>query len=203
MLSDIFPTGFECGVLNGQVKPGDTVAIVGAGPIGLATLLTAQFYSPSEIIMIDTDVNRLEVSKKFGATQLVQNSQGNAVEKIMELTANRGVDVAVEAVGIPATFDICQAIVAAGGFIANVGVHGKPVQLNLEKLWAHNITLTTRLVDTVTTPMLLKTVVSGKLQPKQLITHHFMLDQVMDAYDTFGNAMKEEALKVIITNNSE
>ncbi len=202
MLSDILPTGFECGILNGQVKPGDTVAIIGAGPIGLATLLTAQFYSPAEVIMIDNDDNRLKVAKMFGATQVVNNGLGNATEKIMALTANRGVDVAIEAVGIPASFDICQEIVTAGGHIANVGVHGKPVQLNLDKLWAQNITLTTRLVDTVTTPVLLKAVVSGKLQSKQLITHHFTLDQVMQAYDTFGNAMKEQALKVIITTNS-
>ena len=200
MLSDILPTGFECGVLNGQVKPGDTVAIIGAGPIGLAILLTAQFYSPAEIIMVDNDDNRLQAAKTLGATQVINNTNGDATEKIMALTANRGVDVAVEAIGIPASFDICQAIVTAGGHIANVGVHGKAVQLNLDKLWAQNITLTTRLVDTVTTPMLLKTVVSGKLQPQQLITHHFMLDQIMQAYDTFGNAMKEDALKVIITN---
>jgi alcohol dehydrogenase len=200
MLSDILPTGFECGVLNGQIKPGDTVAIVGAGPIGLATLLTAQFYSPAEIFMVDNDDNRLEAAKKFGATQVISNGLGNAAEKIMALTNQRGVDVAIEAVGIPATFDICQAIVAAGGHIANVGVHGKPVHLNLDTLWAHNITLTTGLVDTVTTPMLLKTVVSGKLQPGQLITHHFMLDEMMQAYDTFGDAMKAAALKVIITN---
>ena len=201
MLSDVLPTGFECGVLNGQIKPGDTVAIIGAGPIGLAVLLTAQFYSPSEVIMVDNDSNRLKVAKKFGATQVIHNDLGNAAEKIMALTNNRGVDVAVEAIGIPASFDICQAVVAAGGHIANVGVHGKPVQLNLDKLWAQNITLTTRLVDTLTTPMLLKTVVSGKLQAKQLITHHFTLDEVMQAYDTFDGAMKEEALKVIITNN--
>ena len=200
MLSDILPTGFECGVLNGQVKPGDTMAIVGGGPIGLAALLTAQFYSPAEIIMVDVDDNRLAVAMKFGATKAVNNSDGKGVEKVMALTGNRGVDVAMEAVGIPASFDICQAIVAAGGHIANIGVHGKPVQLNLDKLWAHNITLTTRLVDTVTTPMLLKTVVSGKLQPRRLITHHFALNDVMQAYDTFGNAMKERALKVIITN---
>ena len=200
MLSDILPTGFECGVLNGQIKPGDTVAIIGAGPIGLAVILTAQFYSPSEIIVVDNDDNRLEVAKKFGATQVIHNDLGNAAEKIMALTNNRGVDVAVEAIGIPSSFDICQAIVTAGGHIANVGVHGKPVQLNLDKLWAQNITLTTQLVDTVTTPMLLKTVMSGKLQPSQFITHHFTLDEVMQAYDTFGNAMKEEALKVIITN---
>jgi alcohol dehydrogenase len=200
MLSDILPTGFECGVLNGQIKPGDTVAVIGAGPIGLAVLLTAQFYSPAAVIMVDNDSNRLEIAKKFGATQVIHNDLGNAAEKIMALTNNRGVDVAVEAIGIPSSFDICQEIVTAGGHIANVGVHGKPVQLNLDKLWSQNITLTTQLVDTVTTPMLLKTVVSGKLQPQQLITHHFTLDEVMQAYDTFGDAMKEEALKVIITN---
>ena len=201
MLSDILPTGFECGVLNGQVKPGDTVAIIGAGPIGLAALLTAQFYSPAEIIMVDTDDNRLEVSKKFGATQVVNNTDGKAVEKIMALSAGRGVDVAMEAIGIPASFDICQSIVTAGGRIANIGVHGKSVQLNLDKLWAHNITLTTRLVDTVTTPMLLKTVASGKVQPQQLITHHFTLGEMLKAYDTFGNAMRERALKIIIRSD--
>jgi alcohol dehydrogenase len=201
MLSDILPTGFECGVLNGQVKPGDTVAIIGAGPVGMAILLTAQFYSPAEIIVVDNDDNRLRVAKKLGATQVVNNRLGNAAEKIMTLTADRGVDVAIEAVGMPESFDICQEIVAAGGHIANVGVHGKPVQLNLDKLWAQNITLTTRLVDTVTTLMLLKTVASGKLQPKHLITHRFTLDQTMQAYDTFGNAMKEHTLKVIISNN--
>jgi alcohol dehydrogenase len=200
MLSDILPTGFECGVLNGQVKPGDTVAIVGAGPIGLATMLTAQFYSPAEIIMIDIDDNRLEVATKFGATKTINNSDGKAVEKIMTLTDNRGVDVAVEAIGMTSSFDICQAIVTAGGHIANIGVHGTPVQLNLDKLWSHNITLTTRLVDTVTTPMLLKTVQSGKVQPNRLITHHFTLTDIMLAYATFGNAMQERALKVIITN---
>jgi len=201
MLSDILPTGFECGVLNGQVKPGDTVAIVGGGPIGLATLLTAQFYSPAEIIMVDVDDNRLEVSKRFGATKVVNNSDGKAVEKVMALTGNKGVDVAIEAIGMSVSFDICQAIVTAGGHIANIGVHGKPVQLNMDKLWSHNITLTTRLVDTVTTPMLLKTVMSGRIQPAQLITHHFALDDVMQAYNTFGNAMKERALKVIITTD--
>ena len=200
MLSDILPTGFECGVLNGQVKPGDTVAIVGSGPIGLAALLTAQFYSPAEIIMIDIDDNRLDISKKFGATKVVNNKDGKAAEKVMAMTNNKGVDVAIEALGMSVSFDVCQAIVTAGGHIDNIGVHGKPVQLNIDKLWSHNITLTTRLVDTVTTPMLLKTVGSGKLQPKQLITHHFTLNEVMKAYDTFGNAMKERALKIIITN---
>ena len=200
MLSDILPTGFECGVLNGQVKPGDSVAIIGAGPIGLAALLTAQFYSPAQIIMVDNDDNRLQIARSYGATQVINNSLGNAAEKIMVLTGHRGVDVAVEAIGIPASFDICQEIVTPGGHIANVGVHGKPVQLNLDKLWSQNITLTTRLVDTVSTPMLMKTVASGKLQPQQLITHHFTLDQVMQAYDTFGDAANTHALKVIITN---
>jgi len=198
MLSDILPTGFECGVLNGQVKPGDTVAIVGAGPIGLAALLTAQFYAPAEIVMIDLDENRLRVARSLGGTQTVNSSDGQAVQKVMDLTAGAGVDVAIEAVGIPATFDICQAILAPGGRLANVGVHGKPVELHLERLWAHNVTLTTRLVDTVTTPMLLKLVRAGRLQPKALVTHRFALADVMKAYDTFGNAAKERALKVIL-----
>ena len=198
MLSDILPTGFECGVLNGQIKPGDTVAIVGAGPVGLAALLTAQFYSPAEIIMIDMDDNRLEVAKKFGATKTVNSKDGKARDKVRKFTAEKGVDVAIEAVGIPATFELCEDIIAAGGHIANVGVHGKSVDLHLEKLWSQNITITTRLVDTVTTPMLLKIVVAGKLRPKQLITHEFKLNDIMKAYDTFGNAAKEKALKVLM-----
>ena len=201
MLSDILPTGYECGVLNGAVKPGDTVAIIGAGPVGLAALLTAQFYAPDEIIMVDVDDNRLQVAQKLGATQIINNSDGQAVEKVMALTERRGVDVAMEAVGIPASFDVCQRIVAAGGHIANIGVHGQPVQLNLDTLWAHNITLNTRLVDTVTTPMLLKKVLSGKVAPRQLITHRFKLDDIMTAYDTFSHAMRERALKVLITND--
>jgi alcohol dehydrogenase len=200
MLSDILPTGFECGVLNGQVKPGDTVAIVGAGPIGLASLLTAQFYSPAQVIMVDLDANRLEVSRSFGATSIVDGSDGKAVEKVLALTGGAGVDVVIEAVGVPATFDICQRVVAPGGRIANVGVHGKPVSLELERLWSHNITLTTRLVDTVTTPMLLKVVQSGKVKPAKLVTHRFALADVMKAYDVFGNAAKERALKVVLAN---
>jgi alcohol dehydrogenase len=198
MLSDILPTGFECGVLNGQVKPGDTVAIVGAGPIGLAALLTAQLYSPAEIVSIDVDQNRLAVARSFGATSVVDSSDGKAPEKIMALTAGKGVDVAIEAVGAPATFDICQSILAPGGHLANIGVHGKPVTLHLEKLWDRNITLTTRLVDTITTPMLFKLVQSGRLEPKKLVTHRFALADVMKAYDTFGNAAQERALKVIL-----
>jgi len=165
MLSDILPTGFECGVLNGQVKPGDTVAIVGAGPIGLAVMRTAQFYSPAAIFMIDLDDKRLAVAKQLGATTLINSADGHAAHHVMEMTEGAGVDVAIEAVGIPATFNICQAIVASGGRIANVGVHGKPVEMHMEKLWDRNISFTTRLVDTVTTPMLLKVVRSGKLHP--------------------------------------
>ncbi|ABS24538.1 zinc-dependent alcohol dehydrogenase family protein [Anaeromyxobacter sp. Fw109-5] len=198
MLSDILPTGFEVGVRNGAVKPGDSVAIVGAGPIGLAALVTAQFYSPAELIMVDLDDNRLEVAKRLGATRAVNSGDGKAVEKVMALTGGKGVDVAIEAVGIPATFDVCQDIVAAGGHVANVGVHGKSVSLKLEKLWIHNVTITTGLVDTNTTPMLLKTVVAGRLAPRELITHEFALDDVMKAYETFGNAAKERALKVLI-----
>jgi alcohol dehydrogenase len=200
MLSDILPTGFECGVLNGQVKPGDTVAIVGAGPIGLAALMTAQLYSPAEIVMVDLDPKRLEVARTLGATRLVSSADGKAVEGVMALTGGVGVDVAIEAVGIPATFDICQSIVAPGGRIANIGVHGKPVQLHMEKLWSHNITLTTRLVDTAATPTLMKMVETGRLQPKKLATHRFQLEDVMKAYDTFGNAAREGALKVILRN---
>ena len=200
MLSDIFPTGFECGVLNGQIKPGDTVAIVGAGPIGLATLITSQFYSPAQIIMIDIDDNRLQVSKALGATKIIKSVNGITAEQVMKLTDGKGVDVAIEAVGIPSTFEICESIIKAGGHIANVGVHGKSVELHLEKLWARNITITTRLVDTVTTPMLLKMAQSGKLHPEQLVTHRFKLSEIMKAYDIFGDAAKEKALKVILAN---
>jgi len=198
MLSDILPTGFECGVLKGQVKPGDTVAIIGAGPVGLAVLLAAQFYSPAEIIMVDIDDHRLEVAMQLGATRTVNSKDGKASEAVRALTGGRGVDVAIEAVGIPSTFEMCQDIVTAGGFIANVGVHGVGVALKLEKLWAHNITITTRLVDTVTIPMLLKSVVAGRLQPRPLITHEFTLGDMMKAYDAFGDAAQGKVLKVIV-----
>ncbi len=198
MLSDILPTGFECGVLNGKVHPGGTVAIVGSGPVGMAALLTAQFYSPAEIIMIDLDDSRLEIAKRFGATSSINSADGNAVAALMKMTGGRGVDTAIEAVGIPATFEICEGIVAPGGVIANVGVHGVPVPLHLERLWDRNIAITTRLVDTSSTPMLLKILKSGKIDPKRLITHHFKLDQILDAYATFGDAAKTHALKVIL-----
>ena len=198
MLSDILPTGFECGVLNGKVQPGSTVAIIGAGPIGLAALLTAQFYAPAQIIMIDLDENRLATSLRFGATHTINSSDGKAAEALMALTEGRGVDTAIEAVGIAATFELCQDVIGAGGVIANIGVHGTSATLHLERLWDRNITMTTRLVDTVSTPMLLKALCSHKLDPAVLITHRFKFAGILDAYDTFGNAARSCALKVII-----
>ena len=198
MLSDILPTGYECGVLNGKVSPGSTVAIVGANPIGLASLLTAQFYSPAVIIMIDLDDNRLEVSKKFGATHVINSGKEDVIEKIKEITGGRGVDTAVEAVGIPSTFVLCQKMISPGGTIANVGVHGVKVDLHLEDLWARNITITTGLVDTFSTPMLLKTVQSEKIDPGLLITHTFKFSDILEAYDVFSKAADTKALKVIL-----
>ena len=198
MLSDILPTGFECGVLNGKVAPGASVAIVGAGPIGLATLLTAQLYSPAQIIMIDLDVGRLDIARKFGATHTVNSTAGDTAAAVMALTEGRGVDTAIEAVGIPATFLLCQDIVGPGGIVANIGVHGQVAELHLERLWAKNIAITTRLVDTVSTPMLLKTVLSRKIDPVRLITHRFKFDQFLQAYETFDHAADTGALKVII-----
>ena len=198
MLSDILPTGFECGVLNGKVQPGSSVAIVGAGPVGLAALLTAQFYAPARIVMIDLDEHRLETSRRFGATDTVNSLQQDAAAAVLALTDGRGVDTAIEAVGIPATFGLCEAIVAAGGTLANVGVHGQKVDLHLERLWCHNITLTTRLVDTVSIPMLLKTVQAGRIDCSRLVTHRFAFGDILEAYDTFGRAAETGALKVVI-----
>lgn len=197
MLSDILPTGHEIGVLNGRVKPGDTIAIVGAGPVGMSALLTSQFYSPAKIYVIDVDENRLKLARTFGATYIINSGKEDAVKRIMSETKD-GVDVAIEAVGMPVTFDICQNIVRPGGHIANVGVHGKSVDLQIQDLWIRNITLTTGLVSTNTTPMLLKTVVSGKIDPNKLITHHFKFEEILKAYEVFGNASKERAMKVII-----
>jgi alcohol dehydrogenase len=198
MLSDILPTGFECGVLNGKVQPGSRVAIVGAGPVGLAALLTAQLYSPAQIIMIDLDDARLNAATRFGATSVVNSTDGKALEAVMQITGSRGVDTAVEAVGIPATFELCEQIVAVGGFIANIGVHGLQVALHLERLWDRNITMTTRLVDTFSTPVLLDIVGSGKIDPKRLITHRYRFDQILEAYETFADAAHTGALKVVI-----
>lgn len=170
MLSDILPTGFECGVLNGKVAPGSTVAIVGAGPIGLAALLTAQLFSPARIIMIDLDNSRLAVARRFGASDTINSGTRDAAAALMEMTGGRGADTVIEAVGVAATFELCQLLVAAGGTIANVGVHGAKADLHLERLWSHNITITTRLVDTVSTPQLLRMVEAKQLDPEQLVT---------------------------------
>lgn len=199
MLSDIMPTGLEIGVQAGRVKPGDTVAIVGAGPVGMSVLLTAQFYSPARIVMIDTDPARLEMARQFGATDTIQVGAEDTVARIMEMTGGEGVDVAVEAVGVPATFDVCQKIISAGGNIANVGVHGKPVELHIEELWIKNINIAMGLVCTNTTPMLLRTLQSGKVDPGQLVTHRFALDDILVAYDVFANAAREKAMKVILS----
>ena len=200
MLSDVLPTGFECGVLNGKIQdPGVSVVIVGAGPIGLATLLTAQFFSPGKIIMVDLDDNRLAVAKRFGATHTINSGKEDATARIMALTDGIGADTVVEAVGVPATFELCQGLVAPGGTIANVGVHGHKADLHLERLWSYNIAITTRLVDTATTGMLLRAVAAKKLDPAPLITHRFTLDRILDAYDTFSRASQTGALKVIIS----
>ncbi|MBS4750918.1 zinc-dependent alcohol dehydrogenase family protein [Carnobacteriaceae bacterium zg-ZUI78] len=202
MLSDILPTGYEIGVLKGKVTPGCTVAIVGSGPVGLASLLTAQFFSPAKIIMIDLDDNRLERALSFGATHAINSSNvDEAIQKVFELTDNRGVDVAIEAVGIPATFDFCQKVIAIDGTIANAGVHGKPVLFDIERLWIHNINITTGLVSTNTTPQLLQALAANKIQPEKLVTHYFKLSEIEEAYEIFGKASEHNAIKVIIEND--
>lgn len=197
MLSDILPTGFECGVLKGKVAPGGSVAIVGAGPIGLAALLTAQFYAPATLVAIDPDAHRLDVARRFGATDVFQPGADTA-QRVRALTAGRGADTVIEAVGIPASFELCQDLVAPGGVIANVGVHGVKVDLHMERLWSHNVTITTRLVDTVTIPQLMRAVTSNKLHAADFITHRFSLARIEDAYRSFGAALESHAIKVII-----
>ena len=201
MLSDILPTGYEIGVLKGKVKPGCTVAIVGAGPVGLAALLTAQFYSPSKIIMIDLDNNRLKNAKELGATHVVNSKNPEvAIQKVKELN-HRGVDVAIEAVGIPQTFDLCQNLIGVDGTIANVGVHGLPVQFDIDKLWIKNINVTTGLVSANTTEELLEALKSKIIQPEQLVTHYSKLSDIENAYDLFRNATDHKAIKLIIEND--
>jgi len=198
LLSDILPTGFEIGVQYGQTKPGDVVAVIGAGPIGLAVITTAGLYGASKIISIDLDANRIEQAKKFGATDGVNSGDADWKKKVMALTDGWGVDVAVEAVGVAATFEMATQIVRPGGHVANVGVHGKPVQLRLHDLWIHNITISMGLVNTNTTPMLLKLVTEGRLKVDHFASHHFKLNDMLAAYDTFSRAAETKALKVII-----
>lgn len=202
MLSDILPTGYEIGVLKGKVEPGCSVAIIGSGPVGLAALLTAQFYSPAKLIMVDLDDNRLETALSFGATHKVNSSDPEkAIKEIYDLTDGRGVDVAIEAVGIPATFDFCQKIIGIDGTVANCGVHGKPVEFDLDKLWIRNINVTTGLVSTNTTPQLLKALESHKIEPEKLVTHYFKLSEIEKAYEVFSKAADHHAIKVIIEND--
>ena len=198
-LSDILPTGYEVGVLNGRVEPGATVAVVGAGPIGLASMLTARLYGPSRIIAIDLADSRLAQARGFGADTTINNAEEDPVEKVMELTDGLGVDVAMEAVGIPATFELCTELVKPGGHVANVGVHGAPAMLHLEKLWIKNVTITTGLVDTYSTPTLLRLVEEGRLDPTPFATHRFGLAEILDAYGTFADAAHTEALKVVLS----
>jgi alcohol dehydrogenase len=199
MLSDILPTGFEIGVRNGRVKPGDVVAVVGAGPVGLAAIMTAGLYGAARVIAIDLDDNRRELAKSFGATDSVDSAAAGWIDQVMAMTDGFGVDVAIEAVGIPQTFDMCTQLIRPGGTVANVGVHGAPVELQLQDLWIKDVAITTGLVSATTTPMLLKLVAQGKLHPEQFVTHRFKLDEVMDAYDTFGRAAETKAIKVALS----
>jgi alcohol dehydrogenase len=197
-LADILPTSFEVGVLNGMVTPGDVVAIVGAGPIGLAAMLTAQLYTPGRIVAIDLDDGRLESAKRFGADTVINNGREDAVAQVMELTDGLGADVAFEAVGVPQTFELATELIRPGGRVANIGVHGKPAALHLEKLWSRDVTVTMGLVDTFSIPQLMRLVASGRLDPSLFATHRFALGDTMDAYDTFADAANTHALKVVL-----
>jgi alcohol dehydrogenase len=199
MLADILPTGYEVGVLNGTVRPGDVVAVVGAGPIGLAAIMSARLFSPSHIVAIDLADSRLEAAKQFGADITVNNSREDAAAVIADLTGGLGADVAIEAVGVPATFEQAVRLARPGGHIANIGVHGEPATLHLEEHWIRDITITTGLVDTYTTPTLLRLVTSHQLDAAKFVTHHFTLDQFEDAYDVFARAGETGALKVVLT----
>ncbi|MBD8024266.1 zinc-dependent alcohol dehydrogenase family protein [Microbacterium gallinarum] len=199
MISDILPTGHEIGIRYGAVEPGDVVAVIGAGPVGLAAMTTASLYGPSRVIAIDIDPNRVEQAKRFGASDGVVSSSADWREQVLALTDGLGVDVAIEAVGLPSTWDMSLAIVRPGGHVANVGVHGKPVAFPLESAWIQNLTITTGLVNTDTSRMLIKLLAQGRLDVGGFISHRFSLDDIMDAYDTFGRAAETKALKVILT----
>jgi len=199
MLADILPTAYEVGVLNGHVQPGDVVAVVGAGPIGLSAITGAKLFSPSTIIAIDLDDELLDAAKRFGADLTFNNTKEDPIAFVKKLTENFGVDVAIEAVGVPATFELCTALVRPGGHVANIGVHGKPATLHLETLWTRDVTITTGLVDTYSTPTLLKLVAAHQINAAQFVTHHFKMDDIVSAYDTFARAGETGALKVVLT----
>jgi alcohol dehydrogenase len=200
-LADILPTAFEVGVLNGMVSPGDVVAIVGAGPVGLAGILTARLYAPGRIVAIDLADSRLQSAQHFGADTTVNNGREDAVARIMELTDGLGADVAFEAVGVPETFELATDLIRPGGRVANIGVHGHSATLHLEKLWPRDVTITTGLVDTYTIPQLMRLVGSGRLDPTLFATHRFALEDTMAAYDTFADAANTNALKVVLEGN--
>ena len=201
MLADILPTGYEVGVLNGAVRPADTVAIVGAGPIGLAAMLGAKMLSPSHIVAIDLAEGRLEAAKQFGADIVINNGVDDPVGRVRELTEGLGADVAIEAVGVPETFELCTQLVRPGGHVANVGVHGRPATLHLEDLWIKNVTITTGLVDTYSTPTLLRLVAARQIDSARFITHRFGIDDFLGAYDVFGRAGETGALKVVLSRH--
>jgi alcohol dehydrogenase len=197
-LADILPTSFEVGVLNGMVSPGDVVAIVGAGPIGLAAILTARLYTPGRIVAVDLADSRLQSARRFGADTTINNGNQDAVAMVMELTDGLGADVGFEAVGVPETFELAAELIRPGGRVANIGVHGKPASLHLEKLWIRDVTITTGLVDTFSIPQLMKLIASGRLDPSLFATHRFALGETMAAYDTFADAANTNALKVVL-----
>jgi alcohol dehydrogenase len=199
MLADILPTSYEVGVLNGRVRPGDTVAVVGAGPIGLSAMLSARLFSPRHIVAVDLADRRLDAAKEFGADVTVNNGREDTLARVLELTGGLGADVAIEAVGVPASFELCTSLVRAGGTVANIGVHGGPATLHLEELWIKNVTITTGLVDTYSTPVLLRLLTSGQVDAGRFVTHRFALGEFMQAYDVFANAADTGALKVVLT----
>jgi alcohol dehydrogenase len=198
-LADILPTGFEIGVLNGAVEPGDTVAVVGAGPVGLAAIMTAKLYGPGRVVAIDLADSRLERAREFGADETINNSSEDVVERVKQMTDGLGADVVMEAVGVPSTFELCTELVRPGGRVANIGVHGEPATLHLETLWIKNVTITTGLVNTSSTPTLLKLVSEGRLDPTGFATHRFKLNEIMDAYDVFADAANTNAMKVVLS----
>jgi alcohol dehydrogenase len=199
MLADILPTGYEVGVLNGRVRPGDVVAVVGAGPIGLSAMMGARLFSPSHVVAIDLADSRLEAAKQFGADVVVNNGREDPLAVVRELTGGLGADASVEAVGVPATFELATQLARPGGHIANIGVHGQPATLHLEDLWIRNVTITTGLVDTYSTPTLLRLAQGNQIDADRFVTHHFTFDQFEEAYDVFARAADTGALKVVLT----
>lgn len=198
MLADIIPTGLEVGVQKGEVSLGDTVAVIGAGPVGLATIMAAQFFAPARLIAVDIDDNRLALARKLGATDLVNNRAGDAREQIMAITGDGGVDVAIEVIGSPATCELAQAIIGPGGRMANIGIYSKSVELHKHVLWTRNVTIRMGVVNTTSIPVLLKMIAANKLDPCQLISHRFPLDQILQAYEVFKRAAEERAIKIVL-----